>query len=215
MPIALPIPIQVERPDRLPADARRALHANFFTWLAAGDPAVAEQLHDSSNVKPFTLSTLTERGGEFVFRVVLLDDALWEPFWNGMLQVGYINLLGQHLPIQEGWLTREHRPYPQLAAEARPEREFRFRFLTPTSFRTGKLQYPLPEPRNIFQSLLFRWNALAPEPLRMDQERILDIVVEHVGIGRHKIRQREKLTHQTRGIEYRRKRSGVCFDPNS
>lgn len=188
MPTILPLPIQVSQPDRLPADARRALHANFFTWLSAGDPAVAEAVHSIFGAKPFALSALSERDGEFVFRVALLDDTLWEPFWAGMLEVGHVNLLGQRLPIQEGWLTREYRPYPQLAAEARPEREIQFRFLTPTSFRHGKLHYPLPDPRTIFRSLLARWNAFAPQPLRMDEEELLNVIVGHVGISRHHIR---------------------------
>lgn len=188
MPTILPIPIQVNRPDRLPADARRALHANFFTWLSAGDPAVAQAVHETFATKPFALSTLSEQGGEFVFRVSLLDDELWDPFWAGMLEVGHVNLLGQRLPIQEGWLTREFRPYAVLAAEAQAATEFRFRFLTPTSFRTGKLHYPLPEPRSIFRSLLVRWNAFAPPELWMDEEKILALVEEHLGISRHAIR---------------------------
>lgn len=188
MPIILPIPIRILRPDRLPADVRRALHANFYTWLAAGDPAAAQEVHETFANKPFALSTLVEQDGEFYFRVALLQDELWEPFWQGMLAVGHVNLMGQKLPIQEGWLTREQATYAQLAAAARPATQIDFEFLTPTSFRAGKLHYPLPEPRSIFRSLLARWNAFAPGPLLMDDEHLIQVVEQHVCVRRLDIR---------------------------
>ncbi|MBC7343990.1 MAG: CRISPR system precrRNA processing endoribonuclease RAMP protein Cas6 [Clostridia bacterium] len=44
-------------------------------------------------------------------------------------------------------------------------RIIRFRFCTPTTFRQGDLDLPLPVPALVFKSLLDLWNLHAPKPI--------------------------------------------------
>uniref|UniRef100_UPI0030DC1000 CRISPR-associated endoribonuclease Cas6 n=1 Tax=Cyanothece sp. BG0011 TaxID=2082950 RepID=UPI0030DC1000 len=50
-------------------------------------------------------------------------------------------------------------PYQQLYEQASStERTFKLTFATPTAFRQGKYDTPLPTPESVFKSLLNRWN---------------------------------------------------------
>jgi CRISPR-associated endoribonuclease Cas6 len=51
-----------------------------------------------------------------------------------------------------------------------PTRRFAFRFLTPTTFRVGDANLPLPVPQSVFRGLWQKWNAFAPPDLRMTHE---------------------------------------------
>jgi CRISPR-associated endoribonuclease Cas6 len=55
-------------------------------------------------------------------------------------------------------------------------------FVSPTTFRAGRLDAPLPEPGAVFRSWLSRWNDFAPPHRRMPTE-LLDVVHEHVAVA--------------------------------
>jgi CRISPR-associated endoribonuclease Cas6 len=48
------------------------------------------------------------------------------------------------------------------------------------------MHYPLPDPVLAFQSWLLRWNAFAPEQLRLNVNT-LDLVSAHIAVSRHRI----------------------------
>jgi len=43
-------------------------------------------------------------------------------------------------------------------------------FATPTTFRQGDVDIPLPVPKLLFAGLLAKWNAASPKPLSLDPE---------------------------------------------
>ena len=50
--------------------------------------------------KPFTISPLRRAGdGDWLRRVALLQDDLWEPLWAGLQAVGALNLDGRTWPV--------------------------------------------------------------------------------------------------------------------
>ena len=77
--------------------------------------------------------------------------------------------------------------YADLAAGAEAETRIRVRFLSPTSFRSHEMHYPLPDPGLVYQSWLARWNEFAPEDLRINIA-LLDVVAAHVAVGRYDLR---------------------------
>ena len=81
----------------------------------------------------------------------------------------------------------EQRSYADLSANGRAEVRIRLCFLSPTSFRSHDMHFPLPDPALVYQSWLTRWNAFAPEELRINVA-LLDVVAAHVAVGRYSLR---------------------------
>jgi CRISPR-associated endoribonuclease Cas6 len=165
-------------------------HALFLQSLIGSyRPDVAEKLHDQRPTKSFTTAIMpppdTRRGhtrlrvqstGEVTFRITLLDDALF-PI------VSQIFLRDLHHPPQfrlgktmltvtrmlatpdcgEPWVG--FAPFDDLLRSTPDvDTSWRLHFATPTVFKTGDVDTPLPLPRLCFQSWLQSWDTHAPQP---------------------------------------------------
>jgi CRISPR-associated endoribonuclease Cas6 len=185
MPYSLTIPLDAAGAS-LPPNPARALHATFFDWLERGNPAVARVVHREMETKPFTISSLYPQSeGRLAFRISLLHDDLWPILQAGVSTAKEVDVVGNLLPIARQGLEIVHRPYEMLVAEAGCETQLTLRFLSPTSFRTGPMHYPLPDPHAVFRSYLSRWNAFAPRPLQVNIS-LLDVVDAHVAVARYR-----------------------------
>jgi CRISPR-associated endoribonuclease Cas6 len=180
MPYSLTISLETDTSEQLPDNCRRALHANFYDWLKRGDSDLADELHRTSGVKPFTISPLWTAGRSKRFRITLLQDSLCAPVERGFSQVSSVDIVGHELSIAE--VEPQHRSYEQLWSEAGKARRMRLRFLSPTSFHSGDIHYPLPAPWQVFQSYLSKWNQFAPRKLQFNINT-LDVVDTHVGLS--------------------------------
>ncbi|MGK7929795.1 MAG: CRISPR-associated endoribonuclease Cas6 [Spirulina sp.] len=162
-----------------PATLGRALHAQILTWFKLGSDRVAEAIHDAK-ISPLSVSGLlgyrhpikNKSGDGFYCRIGLLDGSLLSPLLAGLETAEQQSLTLGKFPfkIRKVYaLPNSHRlvkatEYRQLAAIA-ATREITLNFRSPTSFKQKKYVQPFPLPDCVFNSLLRRWNAFAPEDL--------------------------------------------------
>lgn len=198
--------ILILRREPIPAGSERggwqgrAAHALLLRAIAATDAALAERLHQGSEARPFTASSLLadRRTGDYALRftaltaelsavlitacqpgnalqagaMVQLDPgkarvdrgkARVDPGKAGVDQINF-RVSAVHTQPAEHPAAAMAR-YADLAAAGlsqAPPRKLALRFLSPTGFRSGGRQQPLPLPELVFGSLLERWNAFAP-----------------------------------------------------
>jgi CRISPR-associated endoribonuclease Cas6 len=159
------------------------LYANLLRWMAEANPEVTEAIHDRPVRKPFTISPLHQsRGDEWLWRVTLLDDELWHPLWAGVRAVGSLDLSGRKLSVRWPDVRVTHRTYDELLRSIEPVNYLPMAFISPTTFRAGHLDSPLPEPDAVFHSWLSRWNDFALPPQRIPTE-LLDLIHSYVAIA--------------------------------
>lgn len=190
MPYRISLPLQTQAYISFLDTPHRALQGTLYAWLNAAAPTLAAALHDLPDLKPFTVMPLHRRDGGVYFTFSLLDDRLWSAL-EGVLQQGAeVQIADDRWPLD--WAGRQvhHLSYPELVVSAGVETRFALRFLSPTSFHSQDMHYPLPDPFLAFQSWLLRWNVFAPEELRLNVNT-LDLVSAHVAVGRHRIETRE------------------------
>ncbi|MCS7216572.1 MAG: CRISPR system precrRNA processing endoribonuclease RAMP protein Cas6 [Candidatus Bipolaricaulota bacterium] len=161
-----------------------ALHAAFLDLVRRADPALAATLHAPGHrLRPYTLALLGPRGGLTLrLRLSVLAPELFVRFWERWERRG-----GFPLRLGRQWLApvaRETRgawagqvPWAAFAHLA-PVHRVRLAFCTPTTFRQGDLDLPLPVPKLLFAGLLAKWNAAAPQPLALEPEAF----ERHVGL---------------------------------
>lgn len=172
-----------------PTTPHRALQGAFYAWLKQGDPDLASYVHTLPGPKPFTVTPLSQRNGQPCYRFTLLDDTLWPPLEAALSHGAQVEIVNQRWLVAEESRQTEHCSYADLAANAGTETSLTFRFVSPTSFRSQDMHYPLPDPVMAFQSWLLRWNAFAPEELRLNVNT-LDLVAAHVAIARFRLETR-------------------------
>ncbi len=181
MPYAITFPIKGE--GLPPRAVYRTLYANLLTWMRAASPPLATALHDDGMHKPFTISALTSgKKGGWRWRVTLLKDDLWVPLREGGVRVGVLDLDGTPFPVSWSDVRVVHRTYDALLTGVKPRRYLRMAFISPTAFRQGSLDMPLPEPCTVFQSWLSRWNAFAPDHVRLPAS-LMDKVYAYVAVA--------------------------------
>ncbi|MBE0411654.1 MAG: CRISPR system precrRNA processing endoribonuclease RAMP protein Cas6, partial [Anaerolineales bacterium] len=74
-----------------------------------------------------------------------------------------------------------------LLARQPPPRRLSFVLTSPTTFKSGGKQVPIPLPELLFGSLLEKWNAYAPIAFPLEARRY---AAECLGIGRYKLSSR-------------------------
>lgn len=156
--------ISLSPTEKLSHSMGRAIHAQFFDWLATSNSALADDLHQQSQL-PFTLSLIPSTTP--TLRISLLQKELLNPLLLGLSQnlgqeivLGGVNCrLGKVVSItrvnQFGKLT-----------QTPPREVIELEFISPTSFKQDQQIQPFPLPELVFSSLNRRWNAFAPKELK-------------------------------------------------
>ena len=189
MPYAIEFPIG-QRDCSLPPNPYRALHRNLLQWIRRADPDVATAIHDRPVRKPFTISALEQdHKRNLYWRIALLEDDLWEPLWSGVQASGELELDRTTWPVRWPDARITHRSYDFLVTRVQPSERITMAFHSPTAFRAGNLDSPLPEPYAVFHSWLSRWNDFAPAHRRMSTE-LLEVARSTVAISSHRIQTR-------------------------
>ena len=131
--------------------------------------------------------------GEIKMRITLLDDALYPLISQFFLQhiggIPTLHLGRSALVISKVSVTSESGELwagfaafeTILAQGSETETSWRMSFATPTAFKSGDADLPLPIPRLCFQSWLNSWDEHAPCPFFSDKgerKRFLEEVVE-------------------------------------
>ncbi len=160
----------------IPPPAPEAIHAAFLDLARRADPALSAALHAPGHrIRPYTLAHLGPRGGlRLHLRLAVLAPDLFVRFWDRWERRGGLPLrLGQRWLAPEGVQNQGHWagqiPWRSLY-NLPPVHRLRFAFCSPTTFRQGDLDLPLPLPKLFFAGLLAKWNAASPFPLGMDPE---------------------------------------------
>ena len=148
------------------------LHAAFLGVLNQGDCALGKLLHSPKmGRRPFSLHPIGPRGkdGRLRLRFAVLAPELFSRFWERWEKRGGIPLkLGRSflepaaLHLDGPWCGSLS--WKELL-DAEPHKEVELFFATPTAFKAGDLDLPLPVPRLVFGGLLRKWNAFSPYPL--------------------------------------------------
>lgn len=187
MPYTLSFPLQPEQARAFPPYPGRALHALFYQWLALGDYSLSTQVHDQAGPRPFTVSPLFRVNGCPTVHFTLLDDRLWPALSAGISLTPTVEVTGQPLTLPPDGPQVQQRSYDDLATDGRTATRVHMRFLSPTSFRSREMHYPLPDPGLAYQSWLNRWNEFAPEEHHINVA-LSDIVAAHVAVSRYDLR---------------------------
>jgi len=148
-----------------------AAHAVWFNWLHVIDETLASEVHGQTH-KPFSLWPVVRQGKELELNIGILSPTLYSCLKRRQQQFPAVNDLGLRafqlrdtlmrvtdVHLSE-WVDDEAILDMALAVPDR-YRHLTFRFLTPTSFRQRGTQLVWPDPRNVWGSLLRRWNQFA------------------------------------------------------
>lgn len=193
----------------IPIGLGHQVHAAFLAMISAVDPELAEKLHaGGEQYRPFTVSPL--RGGKRVEaeRLLLstnrtcslrftalaphiyrcLAEHLLMPQRPPTLRLGKAELLITGLigtPGSSSWAG--YTSWEELLEKAPAAKTITLQFASPTAFRRGDLDLPLPLPELVFGSYLAKWQAFSPMPL----DRALSepgFFTHHIGVKEHRIR---------------------------
>lgn len=193
---SLVIRLAAVRPGTLPPACNQAIHAQVLAWFRQGDPAISQAIHDSQE-SPLSLSGLMHQckteevraGDEFYFRIGLLDGTLLEPLLNGLEKSGSkpFGLAGfpfvlraiSMLPGIDPWIAASD--YVLLAQPPTILDTLTLKFLSPTSFKhnAGQELHPFPLTEAVFGNLHRRWNAFAPDGLKLPKVRWSGLVSDY------------------------------------
>ncbi len=155
------------------------LHAAFLGLVNRGDRALGKLLHSPKlGRRPFSLHPLgnSRASGKLRLRLSVLAPELFVRFWERWERRGGIPLrLGRN--SLEPVSFSAHGPWCGKISwkglmHAEPAKEVELLFATPTAFKAGDLDLPLPVPRLVFGGLLRKWNAFSPCPLEMSPQEI-------------------------------------------
>lgn len=152
---------------QLPNTLGRAIHAQFFQWVGAANLELAQSLHQQENF-PVTLVLKpgVARSQKFL-RVGLLQKHLLAPFLWGLNQDLGKEITLTDVPCYLGKQVKVSQASSYEALVEMPaQKVITLEFLSPTSFKQRQAIQPFPLPDLVFNSLLRRWNALAPNELQ-------------------------------------------------
>lgn len=173
------------------------LHGLFFNLLPQ---QVAERVH-KHNKKPFSLWLENIEGERLKLEAGLLEDGLLPPLLRGYyFPERELKLAGVALgPIKPNGLKElKAQTYEELL-KGKVYKRISLEFIKPTSFNRYRMDYPLPEPSLVFESLLKRWNAFASE--KLSEEGFIESVLRYVAV--ENLEGRTETVELSEGIKLR------------
>jgi len=198
---SLVLKLQSPEAVTLPSNLGRASQALFFRLMAGYDAALAEALHESSQVKPFTVSNLIMGKRQRGEVHVAAQEVGWLRFTGLVAEVSQVlqaicheppvtvELDGFRLRVTGATLDGQaHRwagqvSYQELAVpyllgeKRRLSSSMSLEFVSPTTFRSKGVFVPFPMSSLVFGSLLDRWQAHAPIALHPEVRRYAEELV--------------------------------------
>lgn len=169
----------------------RPIQAWFLEQVTRHRPDLGKVLHDESGVRPYTVSTLLDDHGmpypagrwllpgeSCWLRITTFSQELSRIMMDRILP-GLPNSLTLYRmkfrvdgytfdPAQHSWANQTS--YTHLAQSGNlkhKNRQVRFEFASPTTFRSKRSDIPLPLPGNVFRSYWLKWNAYATPAIQL------------------------------------------------
>ncbi|OCL26482.1 CRISPR-associated endoribonuclease Cas6 [Orenia metallireducens] len=164
-------------------------HGLFFDLISSVDKKIADNLHQSNQVKPFTTGIIY--GKEPKIRFTFLEDEMQSALLSALLDRDNfpLTLKDEEIVINtirtvddESGLANFCNYNQLLECE---NKSFRLSFLTPTAFKKGSLNYILPDLDSIFRGLLQKWNLFSGYKYDFG---LIEEINQKVGITKHKVR---------------------------
>ncbi|MGI0485892.1 CRISPR system precrRNA processing endoribonuclease RAMP protein Cas6 [Pantanalinema rosaneae CENA516] len=160
------VQVPITTTEQLPPTVGRAIHALCLRWFSLANELLGTQLHQAENL-PLSLVMKSVSARQLYLRIGLLQKSLLAPLLWGLAQDLGTELTLTDIPcrIGHGVDILQSSTYEALA-QLPLQSTIDLQFLTPTSFKQGKVIQPFPLPELVFNSLLRRWNAFAPLDLQ-------------------------------------------------
>ena len=155
----------------------------FLALMRRANAKMAEELHKSDTIKPFTISPLQgkyQRSGKDVriipasnysIRFTFLEEDIFAYFMDATLKAANqpLRLESAVFHIERMMLSQHDSPlcrcqsYQELLSEAGTQRKIGLQFLSPTAFRSGgKRNVLFPEAPLVFGGYLSKWQYFSP-----------------------------------------------------
>jgi len=205
MLLSLVLELKPLNENSLPLTIGNAVHGLFMNLVAEKKPELAEELHSNNKEKPFTTSPVF---GNFSYagrRAFLKKDEIyWIRFTSlnrGLTEFLFesspsfigkeITVLDQRFevirvcskPNEHEWAAQSsyEEIYNRWVPVTEPvPRKVAMAFMTPTTFRRGIKNTPLPVPRLFFSHLAAKWNQFSSIHLG---STIADVIDERVSVS--------------------------------
>ncbi|HSH03122.1 MAG TPA: CRISPR system precrRNA processing endoribonuclease RAMP protein Cas6 [Anaerolineae bacterium] len=165
------------------------LHGLLFNIARQTDPKEATWLHKHKSPRPFSLVPLYDQDGYLAgMRVASITDrttTLLHRSGEWFATEGRNCHLGGREFIIDSCRLSPAPNWSQLAL-TQPAKEVGLNFISPTSFRQGPGNLPLPLPRNVFASPARIWQTFAP-PMLANIDNWLDWCEKDIFIQEHNI----------------------------
>ena len=185
--------LRAENSARLPIINGRLMHAAFFKILNAFSPELGQFVHNSLNIKPFTVSFLepaeevstvgerweVRRGEKFLWRVTGLNADILQTLVSVpvgyKIQVGALILSMEKIIDDATFVTVED--FIANIKSSPPIQQICFDFVSPTTFRIDNFDAPYPRAELIFGSLADKW-IQAAMPVAVDKKIIRELAAQ-------------------------------------
>ncbi len=202
MPVRCSVCLIPEKPLSPEILKPKYIHGLFFSLV---DRKLGEKMH-GGYVKPFALRfqrlMKTEEGlNRFFLEVSFLQDELFPQFLSSLIlgdRSAHIGELSIRY-LKKPYIREENvKSYRAIYEEAEPRDTIVLDFLTPTTFKKGDYDHPLPEPRLIFKGLIRKWQRFSDLRIGVDLRETIerDIHLSGLWIKTRKVElsDRAKLT---------------------
>jgi len=160
-------------------------YALFLNLIRQSNPELSEKLHQSSQAKPFTLSSLQGKfkyadkslqliqDASYFIRLTFLNEETFCHFMDAVYQNEKkpLRLESAIFSVQQILVNPQDSPwircqsFEELVEQSALEYKIQMEFTSVTTFRSGgKRNILFPEPFVLFSSLLAKWQELSPLP---------------------------------------------------
>lgn len=195
----------------LPFHVGRANYAALLERLNQIDPTLGPLLHDGDGPKPFTCSGILNgraardgmpirQGLPYYLRMTGLTVAVSQALEDSLLTTRppHWTLADHRFEITDAICDAQTHPWTgrttyealaaaQLLQSEQLPRQVTLDFASPTSFKSGGINIPVPMPGLVFGSLVERWNTFSPITLSGEMRRFGE---EMVAISRYQLESR-------------------------
>jgi CRISPR-associated endoribonuclease Cas6 len=174
---------KLEYPSLITPDV---LHGFFFSLLPSN---IADTFHKPSRYKPFCLwapkifrfiknNQPSETNSVLTITITFLKDEFFSPFLFKLTENRKKLFLGPYkvsLLKEPGSLIKndEYTTFEDFL-NIKAKTYLYFQAITPISFKKGNIDYPLPDPKIFFKSLINKWNYFSPFRIEVDLRKVLE-----------------------------------------
>lgn len=184
---------RAQNTGRLPFINGRLMHAVFFKILNDFAAGLGNFIHDTMNIKPFTVSFLepvknipsqqenwlVRRGDKFLWRVTGLNAEILQTIMRvpigREIQVGTLTLRLENFGGKTDFVAVDD--FISRIKNSQPADEICFEFVSPTTFRIDNFDAPYPRAELIFASLADKWTQAAM-PAAVDKKIIRELATQ-------------------------------------